>query len=143
MMFHLFFIFVLLSLAVGKERVDGPLTENKGRELMMSKDCNMLSMLPATRADEEEYGPEEAYAEYLRMGLRPREAAPEDGRQQEEEEEEEGTEGSKWFNLVNCLQSSQLALVGLKPSLSIISSQASGQFRPDVCTSVSRAKAKF
>ena len=79
---HLFFIFVSISLAQVKGK-DGPLTKTKGRELMMSKDCNMLSMLPTENNEGEEYGPEEAYAEYLEMGLRPREAAPEDRKQQE------------------------------------------------------------
>ena len=93
---HLFFIFVSFSLATRETR-NGPLTEIKGRELKMSEESSMLSMLPATRADEEEYGPEEAYADYLRMGLRPREAAPEDGRQQQGEEEE-GPGRPKWFS---------------------------------------------
>ena len=42
----------------------GPLTRNKGRELMMSKDCNMLSMLPTENNEGEGYGPEEAFAEW-------------------------------------------------------------------------------
>ena len=73
---HLFFIFVLVGLAHVEEK-DGPLTRNKGRELMMSEDCNMPSMLPKENFEGDGYGPEEAYAEYLEMGLRPREAAPE------------------------------------------------------------------
>ena len=67
MTLHLFFIFALFCLAVGEERVDGPLTNEKGRELMMSNDCNMPSMLPTEQNEEEEYGLEEAFAEYLRM----------------------------------------------------------------------------
>ena len=86
-MLHLFFIFVLFGLVLGGNR-DGPLTKMKERELMMSKDCNMLSMLPTENAEGEKYGPEEAYADYLKMGLKPREAALEDMKQQEEDEEQ-------------------------------------------------------
>ena len=81
-MLHLFFIFVSINLAMVEDK-DSPLTKIKGRELMMSRDCNMLSMLPTEQTEGEEYGPEEAYAEYLEMGLRPREAAPEDVKPQE------------------------------------------------------------
>ena len=73
-MLHLFFIFVSISLALGGN-MDGPLTETKGRELMMSSDCNMLSMLPTKQNEGEEYGLEEAFADYQKMGLRPREAS--------------------------------------------------------------------
>ena len=101
-MLHLFFIFVLVNLAVGEERVGGPLTENQGRELMMSEDCNMPSVLPTEQTEGEEYGPEEAFAEYLRMGLRPREAAPEDMKQQgkDEEQEQEKDEETLWRGLM-------------------------------------------
>ena len=63
------------------------LTNQKGRELMMSNEYNMPSMLPTENTEGEEYGPEEAYAEYLEVGLRPREAAPEGVKQQEKDEE--------------------------------------------------------
>ena len=98
---HFFLIFVVFNLVVVKER-NGPLTNNKGRELMMSEDCNMLSMLPTEQNEGEEYGPEEAYADYLKMGLRPREAAPEDMKQQEmnEEPEQETDEGTLWKGLM-------------------------------------------
>ena len=100
-MLHLFFIFVSISLAQVEEK-GGPLTRNKGRELMMSEDCNMLSMLPTEGIEGEGYGPEEAFAEYLRMGLRPREAAPEDVKQQEpdEESEQETDEETLWQELM-------------------------------------------
>ena len=58
---------------------------HKGRELMMSNECSMLSMLSTTRNEGEEYSHEEAFAAFLKMGLRPREAASEGRRQQEEE----------------------------------------------------------
>ena len=60
-MLPLFFIFVLFDLGM-VENETGRLTNPKGCELMMSKDCNMLSMLPTENNEREEYGPEEAYA---------------------------------------------------------------------------------
>ena len=56
---------------------------------MMSNGCNMLSMLPTEQTEGEKYGPEEAFADYQKMGLRPREAAPEDKKQQKEDKEQE------------------------------------------------------
>ena len=101
MVLHLFFIFVSINLMVVEQR-NGSLTNKKGRELMMSKDCNMLSMLPTENIEGEEYGPEEAFAEYLRMGLRPREAAPEDVKPQERDEEQEqgNDKGTLWQGLM-------------------------------------------
>ena len=68
----------------------------KGRELMMGNECSMLSMLPTTRNEGEEHGHEEAFATFLKMGLRPREAAPEGRKQYGEEEKGHG--GPKWFS---------------------------------------------
>ena len=99
-MLHLFFIFVLVNLTMVER--GNALTNQKERELMMSKDCNMLSMLPTKNIEGEGYGPEEAFAEYLRMGLRPREAAPEDRKQQEmtEESEQGADEETLWKGLM-------------------------------------------
>ena len=100
MMLHLFFTFVLMKLVVGK--TEEGLTNTKGRKLMMSNECNMLSMLPTERNEGEEYGPEEAYADYLKMGLRPREAAPEDMKQQDKDKEQkqENDEETLWQGIV-------------------------------------------
>ena len=99
-MLPLFFIFMLVNLGMVESEAGG-LTNTKGRELTMSEDCNMLSMLPTEQNEGEEYGPEEAYAEYLRMGLRPREAAPEDVKQSELDEgsEQETDEETLWQGL--------------------------------------------
>ena len=59
MMLHLFFIFVLFTVAMGMETKDGPLTKPKGRELMMSENCSMLSMLPTENIEEDDEESEE------------------------------------------------------------------------------------
>ena len=119
-MLHLFFIFVSFSLATRETR-NGPLTRTKGRELKMSEECSMLSMLPTTRNEGEEHSHEEAFALFQKMGLRPREAAPEGRKQQEKEEE--GYERPKWFSqsLSKSIVASQHCFAVLKVNKSSLS----------------------
>ena len=122
----------------------------KGRELMMSTECSMLSMLPTTRNEGEEHSHEEAFAAFLKMGLRPREAAPEGRRQQKEEEE--GHRRPNRFNqsLSKSIVASQLCLAvpkvkksrvlvpdGLVSSYQSKSVSSIGSLRPNRHTSVS------
>ena len=122
----------------------------KGHKLMISTECSMLSMLPTTRNEGEEHSHEEAFAAFLKMGLRPREAAPEGRKQQEEEEE--GHERPKWFSqsLSRSIVASQLCLAvpkvnksrvlvpdGLVSSYQSKSVSSIGSLRPNGYTSVS------
>ena len=137
---HLFFIFVLINIMV-VEKEDGGLTNLK------EPNSSMPSMLLFEETSEEK-------------GLRPQRAAPreeEDKEQKQEDEENWDPTGvapqfecekcdpkmGKYIrsslvksneidpSLVICLQPSQLALVGLKPSLPVTLYQALGHLKPD------------
>ena len=141
------FILIVYALVAMEATVSN---DHKGRELKMSEECSMLSMLPATRADEGEYGPEEAFALFQKMGLRPREAAPEEMKQRMKKEE--GPEGSIWFSQSSsesivisqlCLATSKVnksrVLIpdGLVSSYQSKSVSSIGSLRPNGHTSVS------
>ena len=86
----IFFVYALVAMEATVSQLF------KGRELKMSEECSMLSMLPTTRNEGEERSHEEAFALFQKMGLRPREAAPE-GRKQYGEKEK-GYGRPKWFS---------------------------------------------